>query len=123
MLDNEAAPRAHNPQPTDVAAVAAQPLTYEPLPDTPSAVGTAVVRSASPLLGVRARLEVCIGETETTVGELLGAKEGHVFQLDRGIDQPVDIRLDGKVIARGTLVAVGDSFAVRLTELPLPLNP
>ncbi|MGM3278107.1 FliM/FliN family flagellar motor switch protein [Ralstonia sp. 24A2] len=103
--------------------VTAQTLTYEPLTPAVSNSGGAVLQSTSPLLAVRARLEVCVGETELTVGELLAAKDGHVLRLDRTVDQPVDIRLDGKVVARGLLVAVGESFAVRLTELPVPLVP
>ena len=101
----------------------AQTLKYEPLTPTVSSSSGAVLQSSSPLLAVRARLEVCVGEAELTVGELLAAKDGYVLRLDRSVDQPVDIRLDGKVVARGLLVAVGDSFAVRLTELPVPLVP
>ncbi|CAJ0822581.1 FliM/FliN family flagellar motor switch protein [Ralstonia flaminis] len=102
--------------------VTVQTLAYEPLTQHVSG-GGAVLQSTSPLLAVRARLEVCVGEVELTVGELLAAKDGHVLRLDRAVDQPVDIRLDGKVVARGLLVAVGESFAVRLTELPMPLVP
>lgn len=101
----------------------AQPLVYEPLHDDAPAAGAPVIASASPLLSVRTRLEVCVGEAEMTVGELLAARDGHVLKLNRNVDQPVDIRLDGKVVARGVLVAVGDTFAVRLTELPAPLVP
>lgn len=103
-------------------AVAAQPLSYEPLSDVPNRSGGPVLQSPNPLLGVKARLEVCVGQAELTVGELLAAKQGHVLRLDREVDQPVDIRLDGKVVARGLLVAVGDAFAVRMTELPAPLG-
>jgi flagellar motor switch protein FliN len=42
-----------------------------------------------------------------------------VIELDSEIDAPVDVRLDGKVIARGTLVAIGDNFGVRITEISL----
>ena len=40
-----------------------------------------------------------------------------VVVLDRDADAPVDIKLNEKVIARGTLVAVGDKFGVRITEI------
>jgi flagellar motor switch protein FliN/FliY len=100
----------------------AEPLSYEPLGESAPESGPSVLKSTNPLLAVKTRLEVCVGETSVTVGELVGAKEGHVLRLDREVDQPVDIRLDGKVVARGILVAVGDHFAVRLTELPAPLS-
>jgi flagellar motor switch protein FliN len=37
--------------------------------------------------------------------------------LDKDTREPVEISLDGKVVARGTLVAVDDSFGVRITEI------
>jgi flagellar motor switch protein FliN/FliY len=57
-----------------------------------------------------------------TVGELLAARENEVLVLDRTVEQPVDLVLEGSVVARGQLVAVDGSFAVRITELPLPLK-
>jgi flagellar motor switch protein FliN/FliY len=77
---------------------------------------------AHPLHQVRTRLQVCVGEAVITVGELLGAKENQVLKLDRTLDQAVDLLLEGQVVARGQLVAVDDHFAVRITELPLPLQ-
>ena len=41
-----------------------------------------------------------------------------MLALDRALDQPLDVLLDGHVVARGTLVAVGDHFGLRLTETP-----
>lgn len=77
---------------------------------------------AHPLHQVKTRLQVCVGEANVTVGELLGAKENQVLRLDRTLDQAVDLLLEGQVVARGQLVAVDDYFAVRITELPLPLQ-
>jgi len=76
-----------------------------------------------PLLGVRARVEVRVGGFDVTVGELARAPVGAVFTLDRGFDDPVDVIVEGSVVARGQLVAVDDCFAVRLTEVPPPLVP
>lgn len=76
----------------------------------------------NPLHQVKTTLTVRLGEIELTIGELLGAKENQVLRLNRTIDQPVDILLEGQVVARGTLVAVDDCFGVSITELPLPLR-
>ncbi len=77
---------------------------------------------ANPLRGVRVKLTVCVGSAEVTVGELLDAKAEQVVKLDAMVDQPVDVLLDGQVVARGTLVAVEDRFGVRITELPVSLD-
>jgi flagellar motor switch protein FliN/FliY len=84
--------------------------------------GMAVVSDLSPLYQVKASLQVCVGEATITVGELLSAKEHQVLKLDRTLDHPVDLLLNGQVVARGQLVAVDGHFAVRIIELPAPLN-
>jgi flagellar motor switch protein FliN len=98
-------------------------LTLEELVDSSTSAASVVVDRTSPLLDIKAQLQVCVGEATMTVGELLAAKQGHVIALDRGIDQVVDVLLEGRVVARGQLVAVDDVFGVRITELPLPLAP
>jgi flagellar motor switch protein FliN/FliY len=85
--------------------------------------GDALLRDPHPLHAVKVRLHVCVGHAALTVGQLLGARENEVLVLDRTVDQPVDLVLEGRVVARGQLVAVDDgSFAVRISELPLPLR-
>jgi flagellar motor switch protein FliN/FliY len=81
-----------------------------------------LLEDTNPLHSIRTRLQVCVGEAELTVGELLAAKEHQVLVLDRSVDQPIDMLLEGKVVARGQLVAVDGCFAVRITELPAPLK-
>lgn len=94
------------------------------LPDAadppPGSAGLAPAHS--PLLDVKARLRVCVGDAVMTVGELTRAQVGQVVSLDREVDGPVDLVLEGRVVARGQLVAVGEYFGIRLTELPLPLT-
>ncbi|MRD48677.1 FliM/FliN family flagellar motor switch protein [Caenimonas koreensis] len=81
-----------------------------------------LVLEGNPLLAVRTTLQVCVGEVQMTVGDLLAATEHQVLVLDRTVEQPVDLTLEGKVVARGQLVAVDGRFALRITELPAPLG-
>jgi flagellar motor switch protein FliN/FliY len=76
----------------------------------------------NPLHAVRTRVKVCVGEVELTVGELLAAREHQVLVLDRAVEQSVDLLLEGKVVARGQLVAVDGKFAIRISELPVALK-
>jgi flagellar motor switch protein FliN/FliY len=96
------------------------------LGDVPSAgnenAGPLLAEAANPLHNVQTQLQVCVGKATVTVGELLAARESQVLVLDRTVEQAVDLLLQGKVIARGQLVAVDGHFAVRITELPLPLT-
>ena len=103
-------------------AVRAQPLELEEAL-SPAAAGAALLAQPHPLHAVRVHLQVCVGSASMTVGELLAAREKQVLVLDRFVDQPVDLTLEGKVVARGELVAMDDgAFALRITELPLPLK-
>ena len=79
------------------------------------------IRNLNPIHSVKATLSVRVGEVELTVGDLINAKSAQVFALDRRVDQPVDLLLEGSVVAR-ELVAVGDHFGIRVTELPLDLR-
>ena len=92
------------------------------LHDGPDSARPVIGDPVNPLHHIKTRLQVCVGQVELTVGELMSAKEHQVFVLDRLVDQPVDVLLEGKVVARGQLVAVDDQFAVRITDIPVPLK-
>ncbi|MGV2895799.1 FliM/FliN family flagellar motor switch protein [Achromobacter sp. AGC78] len=106
----------------DIAHVMAQPIDY---PEGEQAAADQVplaIRNLNPIHNVKATLSVRVGDVELTVGDLINAKTAQVFALDRRVDQPVDLLLEGSVVARGELVAVGDHFGVRIIELPLDLR-
>ncbi len=62
-------------------------------------------------------LEAYLGEARMTVADLTALKDDSIVPLDAALNQAVELRLNGIAVARGELVAVGDSFAVRLTEI------
>lgn len=101
---------------------AAQAIALSELPPG-SGEGAAAVADRNPLHDIQARLRVSVGELELSIGQLLAARAGEVFTLDRTIQQPVDLLLEGRVVMRGQLVAVDGHFGVRVTELAVPLKP
>jgi flagellar motor switch protein FliN len=103
------------------AVVRAQPIALDEMGGGEPA-GASLLGSINPLHSVKVKLQVRVGEAAMTVAELLAARENEVLALDRDVDQPVDLLLEGKVVARGQLVAVEGCFGVRITELPLPLK-
>lgn len=105
----------------DQAVPLAQSIEIPPPESHPRDAGVPLSPSVNPIHRVQTRLRVCVGNLDISVGELLGAKVGQVFQLDRNVDQPVDLVLEGSVVARGELVAVDDRFGIRITELPIDL--
>ncbi|HYD61592.1 MAG TPA: flagellar motor switch protein FliN [Noviherbaspirillum sp.] len=88
-------------------------------PQTPS--GSPVLGGNIGLLqGVKVKLSVVLGEAHTTLGELMDLKEASVLKIDRQVDHPVDVLVEGNVVARGQLVVVDDNFGVRITEIAAP---
>ena len=66
---------------------------------------------------VEVEVEVLLGEARITVAELSALAIGDVLPVDRSIADAADIRVNGRLIARGEIVTVGDRFAVRVTEI------
>lgn len=101
--------------------VIANEIELSPLSAT-SGSGTPLLPAQLPFLGaVKVRVVAQIGSTEISLGELMDMKQGGVLALDRLVDQPIDVMVDGHVVARGSLVAVGDHFGVRLSQTPSAL--
>ena len=98
-----------------------QPIALDEVPQGVQP-GAPLAAAANPLHAVKVQLQVCVGQAAMTVGQLLGAREHEVLALDREVEQAVDLLLEGRVVARGQLVAVDGRFGVRITELPLPLK-
>lgn len=90
--------------------------------DASEAPAKALITSLNPLHQIKTRIQVCAGTAVISVGELLALRAHQVLTLEQGIEEPVDLLLDGQVIARGQLVAVDDCFGVRITELPIALQ-
>ncbi len=62
-------------------------------------------------------LEAYLGGADMTVAELTALSAGAVVALDAQLNAPVELRLNGVAVARGELVAVGEKFGVRLSEI------
>jgi flagellar motor switch protein FliN/FliY len=63
------------------------------------------------------RLTVELGRTDMLLRDVLALGEESVVMLDRLIDEPLDVKVNGKLIARGEVVAEGNRFGLRILEL------
>ena len=52
-----------------------------------------------------------------TMGNLLDLQPGSVIELDRAVGSPIDVLVNGTLIARGEIIVVEDRYAVRVTEI------
>jgi flagellar motor switch protein FliN/FliY len=92
---------------------------FAPLATTPAAgmfapaMGHALELLNDVEMGVTAEL----GRRRMTVRELLGLTPGSVIELDRAAGSPVDVLVNGTVIARGEVVVVDEEFGIRISEI------
>jgi flagellar motor switch protein FliN/FliY len=63
------------------------------------------------------RLTVELGRKQMRLRDVLALGESSFIELDRLTDEPLDILVNGKMIARGEVVAQGNRFAIRVLEL------
>ena len=72
------------------------------------------------LENIDVKLTVEVGSAELKIKELLRLNEGSVIELDRLAGDPLDILINGTMIAKGEVVMVGERFGVRFTEVSNP---
>jgi len=75
------------------------------------------VRNLDVLLDIELPLAVRFGQTELPLLTLVRLGPGSVIDLKRSADEPVDVLVSGKVIARGEVVVVDGNYGVRVTEI------
>lgn len=74
------------------------------------------------LMDVELKLTLRFGQKAMTLQEVLQLNSGAVVELDKQVQEPVDLLLAGKVIARGEVVVVDGNYGLRVTELAAPGN-
>jgi flagellar motor switch protein FliN/FliY len=105
----------------------APPPTLHPQPNlskqpakpalTPPAPGTSSVMNIELLVDVPVQITVELGRTQMTVRQVLELERGSVIELERVAGDPVDVLVNGSLIAVGEVVVVDDRFGVRISHI------
>jgi flagellar motor switch protein FliN len=74
------------------------------------------------LLDVMCDLSVVLGSGAITVRRCLGLKRHSVLRLDQSAGEDLLVTVNGVVLAKGEVVIVEDSTAIRITEIPAPAS-
>lgn len=69
------------------------------------------------IVDIPVRVTVELGRTRKTIGEVLSLGPGSVVELNKMAGEPVDVLVNGKLIARGEVVVIDESFGIRITEV------
>ncbi|HZR19044.1 MAG TPA: flagellar motor switch protein FliN [Verrucomicrobiae bacterium] len=69
------------------------------------------------VLDVPVSLTIELGSCQLPMREVLQLNVGSVVQLDKAADAPVELSVNGKLIARGEVVVIEDRYGVKITEV------
>jgi flagellar motor switch protein FliN/FliY len=95
--------------PVDVRPAEFQPIQPQEVASLPGNIDL--------VIDIPVRVTVELGRTRRTIGEILGMGPGSVVELNKMAGEPVDLLVNGKLIARGEVVVIDESFGVRVTEI------
>jgi flagellar motor switch protein FliN/FliY len=99
-------------------AAASSPEIFKELSGTPVSGGLA--KDIDFILDIPVLLTVELGRTKITIKNLLQLAQGSVVELDGLAGEPMDVLVNGCLIAQGEVVVVNDKFGVRLTDIITP---
>ena len=72
------------------------------------------------ILDIPVTLSVEIGRTRINISNLLKLNQGSVVELDRLAGEPMDVIVNGTLVAHGEVVVVNEKFGIRLTDIISP---
>lgn len=101
-----------------LAGLQASSATAVVFPDAASSEGA----NLNLVMGVELNVTLRFGQRQLALREVLELTSGSVVELDRQVDEPVELVLDGRVVARGEAVIIDGNYGMRITQLmPHPL--
>lgn len=107
-----------------MAAAMAETGSAEPEPVSPEASAAAIARTVGgsdvnieALLKVPVSLSIEVGRKKMPLDDLLSTQEGSVIELERMLDEPLDILVNGALIAHGVVVLADDRFGIQITDI------
>ncbi|MGY2460624.1 flagellar motor switch protein FliN [Vreelandella sulfidaeris] len=121
MAEQEAAEESEEvsapPKPEAPAAKSASDDVFRPLsPDS----GSSQARELEMIMDIPVKLTVELGRTKLTIKQLLELAQGSVIELEGLAGEPMDILINGYLIAQGEVVVIEDKYGIRITEIITP---
>ncbi len=96
----------------------ASPAPLKPLQNDASAVPAAA--NLDLILDIPVTIAMEIGHTSISIRHLMQLNQGSVVELDRLAGEPLDVLVNGTLIAHGEVVVVNEKFGIRLTDVISP---
>lgn len=93
---------------------------FQELRSDPHAPGQSSDMNMDVILDIPVTISMEIGRTMINIRHLLQLNQGSVVELDRLAGEPMDVLVNGTLIAHGEVVVVNDKFGIRLTDVISP---
>lgn len=74
------------------------------------------------ILDIPLKVSVELGRAKVMIKDLLQLGQGSVLELDKLAGEPLEVLVNGKLVARGEVVVVNEKFGIRLTDIISPLE-
>ncbi len=74
------------------------------------------------ILDIPLKVTVELGRTSLAIKDLLQLGQGSVLELDKLAGEPLEILINGKLVAKGEVVVVNEKFGIRLTDIISPIE-
>jgi len=74
------------------------------------------------ILDIPLKVSVELGRANVVIKDLLQLGQGSVLELDKLAGEPLEVLVNGKLVARGEVVVVNEKFGIRLTDIISPLE-
>ncbi len=69
------------------------------------------------IMDIDLEVKIRIGEKYMLIKDILDLKDGSIIELDKSIEEPMDVLVNGKVVAKGVVVVVGGRFGIKITHI------
>lgn len=111
---------ASDPAATSAAAAAASASTANVFQPLAGGANGRTTNDIEMILDIPVQLTVELGRTKIAIKNLLQLAQGSVVELDGMAGEPMDVLVNGCLIAQGEVVVVNDKFGIRLTDVITP---
>ncbi len=98
----------------------AEPVELEELQEERAPISADEKRKLDTILDIPVTISMEVGRAKISIRNLLQLNQGSVVELERVAGEPLDVLVNGTLIAHGEVVVVNDKFGIRLTDIITP---
>lgn len=116
-MDEWAAAMAESGDLEDGDEIEVEAAELEVLSEDKAPITTEEKRKLDTILDIPVTISMEVGRSQISIRNLLQLNQGSVVELDRVAGEPLDVMINGTLIAHGEVVVVNDKFGIRLTDV------